>query len=374
VTNFRAILRCLLSCLVIFLWVNVFYGSLKALEGLTAAEKQVVIDTDLGVLIMEVYPQDAPNHVATFQQRIRDGFYIGTAFHMAIPWAIVQGGDPLTRDPTNRESYGMGGLGELDREANDIRHLAGTVSAVLVPGKPNSGGSQFFICVTDQLQLDGKYTPFGRVVEGLETLEKISHIPTDTQQSLVQRIEITRTYERDRPPPPQIPFFDTPVEELKKKSVTIATELGEIEIRFFPEEAPEHVRQFLRFSEIGLYKGTEIHRVVPEFVIQGGSIATRKPRPTRTDMVYVKPLKGEFSNRKHLRGIVSMARGDDPDSGLDSFFIVLAPSPGLDGNYSVFGEVIRGIETVDGISQVPTRGGEPISPVYIQDIRIHTSP
>ena len=125
---------------------------------------------------------------------------------------------------------------------------------------------------------------------------------------------------------------------------------------------------------MGLYKGTEIHRVVPGFVIQGGSIATRKLRPTRADMVYVQPLKGEFSNRKHIRGVVSMARGDDPDSGLDSFFIVLSPSPGLDGNYSVFGEVVRGIETVDGISQVPTRGETPIFPIYIQDIRVHTFP
>lgn len=370
-TNYRTIFRGLLFLATISSGGERLCGDLKALQVLTPAKKQVVLDTDLGVFVVEVYPQDAPNHVEIFQQRIRDNFYVGTTFHMAIPWAIVQGGDPLTRDPTNRESYGMGGLGELDREVNAIRHRAGTVSAVLVPGKPNSAGSQFFICVTDQFQLDGKYTPFGRVVEGMETLEKISNIPTDTQKMLVQRIEITRTYERDRP---QIPFLDTPVEELKKKSVTIATKLGEIEIRFFPEEAPEHVRQFLRFSEMGLYKGTEIHRVVPGFVIQGGSIATRKLRPTRADMVYVQPLKGEFSNRKHIRGVVSMARGDDPDSGLDSFFIVLSPSPGLDGNYSVFGEVVRGIETVDGISQVPTRGETPIFPIYIQDIRVHTFP
>lgn len=370
-TNYRTIFRGLLFLATISSGGERLCGDLKALQVLTPAKKQVVLDTDLGVFVVEVYPQDAPNHVEIFQQRIRDNFYVGTTFHMAIPWAIVQGGDPLTRDPTNRESYGMGGLGALDREVNAIRHRAGTVSAVLVPGKPNSAGSQFFICVTDQFQLDGKYTPFGRVVEGMETLEKISNIPTDTQKMLVQRIEITRTYERDRP---QIPFLDTPVEELKKKSVTIATKLGEIEIRFFPEEAPEHVRQFLRFSEMGLYKGTEIHRVVPGFVIQGGSIATRKLRPTRADMVYVQPLKGEFSNRKHIRGVVSMARGDDPDSGLDSFFIVLSPSPGLDGNYSVFGEVVRGIETVDGISQVPTRGETPIFPIYIQDIRVHTFP
>ena len=373
-TNYRAIFWCLLFSAILFSGVDALCGDLKAPEVLTTARKQVVVDTDLGVLILEMYPQDAPNHVAIFQQRIRGNFYVGTTFHMAIPWAIVQGGDPLTRDSTNRESYGMGGLGELDREVNAIRHLAGTVSAVLVPGKPNSAGAQFFICVTDQLQLDGKYTPFGRVVEGMETLEKISNISTNTQQMLTQRIEITRTYERDRPARPQIPFLHTPVEELKKKRVTLTTQLGEIEIRLFPEEAPEHVRQFLRFSEIGLYKGTEIHRVIPRFVIQGGSIATRKPRPTRTDMVHVKPLKGEFSNRKHIRGIVSMARGDDPDSGLDSFFIVLSPSPGLDGIYSVFGEVVRGIETVDGISQVPTRGETPISPIYIQDVRVRTSP
>ena len=319
---------------------------------------------------MEVFPGVAPNHVSRFLERIRADFYVGTTFHAAIPLAIVQGGDPLTRDPANRDRYGTGGLMELEQEFSAWPHLQGTVSSVLVPDNPDSAGSQFFICVTDQPQLDGHYTVFGRIVEGFEVLETISNLPTDGQKKLIERVQITATHERDRPPPPRVPFVDTPAQELANYTVVLGTELGEIEIQLFPEDAPEHVRQFLRFSELGLYTGTRFHRVVPDFVIQGGSLGTRKEPVSREHARYVRPLPPEFNKRKHVRGIVSMARGEDPGSGVDSFFIVLAPSPGLDGNYTVFGQVVQGIETVDGISQIPTRGETPILPITIQNVRL----
>ncbi len=328
------------------------------------------METTLGALIMEVFPEVAPNHVSRFLERIRGGFYVGTAFHAAIPLAIVQGGDPLTRDPANRDRSGTGGFMELKQEFSEWSHLRGTVSSVLVPGNPDSAGSQFFICVSDQPQLDGNYTVFGRVVEGFDVLETISNLPTDGQKILIERVRITATYERDRPPPPRVPFLDTPAGELANYTVVLGTELGEIEIGFFPEYAPQHVRQFLRFSELELYTGTRFHRVIPGFVIQGGSLGTRKEPVPREHSRYVRPLQPEFSKKKHVRGIVSMARGEDPGSGVDSFFIVLAPAPALDGSYTVFGQVVEGIETVDGISQIPTRGETPILPITIQDVRV----
>ena len=172
------------------------------------------------------------------------------------------------------------------------------------------------------------------------------------------------------PPRARVPFADTPADQLANYTVVLGTELGEIEIGFFPEDAPEHVRQFLRFSELGLYTGTRFHRVVPDFVIQGGSIRTRKEPVSREHARHVRPLQPEFNKRKHVRGIVSMARGEDPASGVDSFFIVLAPTPALDESYTVFGQVVQGIETVDGISQIPTRGETPIVPIIIQDVRL----
>jgi peptidyl-prolyl cis-trans isomerase B (cyclophilin B) len=150
----------------------------------------------------------------------------------------------------------------------------------------------------------------------------------------------------------------------------VSTNLGDFVIHFFPDSASENVRRFLRFSELGLYDGTLFHRVVPGFVVQGGAIFTRKEPLESKYADLIVPVKGEFSFRKHVRGIVSMARGEDPDSAVDSFFIVLDHQESLDGKYSVFGEVVRGIDTVDGISQAPVLGEKPISDIRIERITV----
>ncbi len=331
---------------------------------------QVVLRTSRGDLVIELFPQAAPRHANAFLERVQDGAYLGTAFHRAIPGGIIQGGDPLSRDPARREGWGTGGLFQLPFEASSVSHTRGTISAVLVPGELNSGGSQFFICVTDQTQLDGQYTAFGRVVEGLEIVEQISLLPTDSEQRLLERVEIQETFLRKRPPPEELPFSNTPIEELERYRVLLRTNLGELELSFFPASAPEHVRQFLRFAELGIYEGTTFHRVVPGFVIQGGSAGSRTPPLPQKLARHLKPLKAEFNQRKHLPGIVSMARSDDPDSAVDSFFIVLAANPNLDGKYTVFGQVTRGMEVVEGIGQVPTRGETPIVPVRIESVSL----
>jgi peptidylprolyl isomerase len=165
----------------------------------TTGDKQVVLETQAGVIVLEVFPEKAPRHVDAFLRRIRHQEYVGTTFHRAIPFGIIQGGDPLTKDPSKRDLYGTGGLFELSNEFNDVSHTRGTVSAVLVPNNRDSAGSQFFICVTDQVQLDGRYTAFGQVTEGMDVVEKISQLSTDPKQRILERVEIERTYERDRP-------------------------------------------------------------------------------------------------------------------------------------------------------------------------------
>ncbi len=167
--------------------VNLCLGALavsQAEQVPAPAAQQVVLETSIGTIVMEVFPEAAPNHVKKFLERVGNGFYVGTTFHRAVPMGIIQGGDPLSRDPKKRAQYGTGGLNELKREPNQISHARGTVSAVLIPGKADSAGSQFFICVTDQKQLDGQFTAFGRVVEGMEVVEKISQLPTDKDQSI----------------------------------------------------------------------------------------------------------------------------------------------------------------------------------------------
>src|SRR5262245_16445619 len=113
---------------------------------------QAVFDTSAGQFIIEFYPSEAPTHVRQFIELARQGFYNGTTFHGMVAHGIVQAGDPETKDPSARAKYGTGGF-KMGRtpELSTIPFAQGTVVTTLLPGEPNSGGSQFFICVTDQL-------------------------------------------------------------------------------------------------------------------------------------------------------------------------------------------------------------------------------
>lgn len=131
----------------------------------------------------------------------------------------------------------------------------------------------------------------------------------------------------------------------------ITTRHGEIVIKFNPDVAPKHVESFKKLAGQGFYDGTIFHRVIPGFMIQGGD-------PNTKDLNKVSSygtggpgysVPAEFSSLKHLRGIVSAARSQDPNSAGSQFFIVVKDSPWLDGQYSVFGEVISGMEVADKI-------------------------
>jgi peptidyl-prolyl cis-trans isomerase B (cyclophilin B) len=125
--------------------------------------KQAVLETTHGTIVLDLLPDAAPNHVAHFVTRAREGAYDGTTFHRVIAMGIIQGGDPISKDPAQAAKYGTGGLNELRFEPNSEKHSRGAVSAVLVPGRRDSAGSQFFICITDQAALDGQYTVFARL-------------------------------------------------------------------------------------------------------------------------------------------------------------------------------------------------------------------
>src|SRR5687768_1308220 len=111
--------------------------------------KQAVIDTDLGAIVIDLLADAAPNHVGFFIKNAQDGTYTGTTFHRVVRQGIVQGGDPLTKDPSKVDSYGTGGFGMLRAERNTEKNTRGAVSAVVGAGNPDSGGTQFFICVAD---------------------------------------------------------------------------------------------------------------------------------------------------------------------------------------------------------------------------------
>ncbi len=138
--------------------------------------------------------------------------------------------------------------------------------------------------------------------------------------------------------------------------VTLHTTQGDIVLRFFEDKAPEHVKNFLTHSKREYFNGSAFHRVIPGFMIQGGDPNTKPNatgRPGTGGYSYKGPgtmLEAEFNDTKHVRGILSMARGGDPNSAGSQFFIMHRNSPHLDGKYTAFGEVIDGIEVVDLIA------------------------
>jgi len=141
--------------------------------------------------------------------------------------------------------------------------------------------------------------------------------------------------------------------------VIIKTDFGDIKFSLLPDIAPETVRNFSELAKSGFYNGTLFHRVIPGFMIQGGDPNTKNPDKSMWGQGgpgY--NLKAEFSSRSHLRGIVSMARSTDPDSAGSQFFVVTSDSTFLDKQYTVFGEVVEGMEVADKIVNLPRDGND----------------
>ena len=146
-------------------------------------------------------------------------------------------------------------------------------------------------------------------------------------------------------------------EEIKKMAETravIETKFGNIELKFFPDVAPNHVNNFIELAKKGFYDGTTFHRVIPGFMIQGGDPNSKNADKATHGMGgpgYT--VKAEFNSRPHKRGILSMARAADPNSAGSQFFICVADAPFLDRQYTVFGEVVSGMDVVDKIVSQP---------------------
>lgn len=339
---------------------------------LTPAEmtnKQAVVETTEGTFVIDLRPDLAPNHVGYFMEQATKGAYSGTIFHRVILRGLIQGGDPLSKDPAKAKLYGTGGLGVLKAEIGAEKHTRGAVSAVLQPNKPDSAGSQFFVCASDQPTLDGKYTIFGRVAEGMDVVQKISEAPAGSDGRPHARIEIRSVTIRDTPPPEPEPFATEPPATLAQYRAVLETSLGHVTIEFFPDKAPEHVRAFLRMAAGSVFDGTSFHRVVRGFVVQTGWLPTRSPL-TEKQQKLVRPLQPEFNDTHHVKGILSMARGDDPDSATTSFFIVTGDAASLDGKYTAFGRVVEGLAVIDAIEQAPLEGEAPVNRIDLKSVRI----
>jgi peptidyl-prolyl cis-trans isomerase B (cyclophilin B) len=330
--------------------------------------KQAVIETSVGTMVMDLLADAAPNHVALFVKTATEGGYDGTIFHRVVRQGIIQGGDPLTKDPAATDRYGTGGLSLLKAEPSGEKHTRGAVSAVLIPNRPDSAGTQFFVCIIDQPTLDGQYTVFARVVEGILVAQKISEVATDDKGAPVERVEMKRVTIREKPAPTAEPFAAATVEELARLRAVLHTSMGDITIVFMPDKAPEHVRNFLRLASSGVYDGTSWHRVVKGFVIQTGHMPTRREPLNERQQQYVRDLKAEFNDHAHDLGTVSMARLAEPDTASTSFFIVTARAAALDNRYTAFGRVIEGIEVVQRIEASAVNGETPIERIELEKV------
>jgi peptidyl-prolyl cis-trans isomerase B (cyclophilin B) len=151
---------------------------------------------------------------------------------------------------------------------------------------------------------------------------------------------------------------------------TIKTEFGDITVEFYSDDAPKTVENFKKLAKIGFYDGLIFHRIVPGFVIQGGDPNT-KQLSNKVKWGTGGPgwnVKAEFNKNTHSRGILSMARSQDPDSAGSQFFIILKDSKFLDGKYTVFGKVISGMDIVDKIAAIRTDSTD--APIDIEQAKM----
>lgn len=165
---------------------------------------------------------------------------------------------------------------------------------------------------------------------------------------------------------------EKPMSYYENKVAELHTSAGQINIRFFPGDAPNHVKNFIDLAEKGFYNGTKFHRVIPGFMIQGGDPNTKAGDPNTWGTGGAENnLKAEFNARTHKRGIVSMARAQHPDSASSQFFIVVADSTFLDRQYTVFGEVTKGMDVADKIVAAPRGANDrPNDPTTITNVVI----
>jgi len=164
--------------------------------------------------------------------------------------------------------------------------------------------------------------------------------------------------------------------EPDKEVAVLQTSLGKIVLELFPGAAPKHVKNFKQLSRSGFYNGTKFHRVIPGFMIQGGD-PNSKDNDRSNDGTGNSGTKvpAEFTSIPHKRGILSMARSNDPNSASCQFFIVVKDSNFLDNNYSVFGRVIEGMDVADKIVNVKRDDRDnPLTAVTIQKITIEARP
>lgn len=343
-----------------------------------------------GTIVVELYPDVAPITVENFINLAESGFYDGLTFHRVIQGFMIQGGDPKG-DGTGGSENTITGEFSANGIANTLKHTKGVISMARSDDK-NSASSQFFICHATSAHLNGQYAGFGKVIDGMDVVDKIAVVETDSNDKPVKKIVMEKVVVDKNEVSGDPTSGDTSDDQnddsnngasdiLDSDDVTIDTSsaipvtmkvkgYGTIKLELYPDIAPITVQNFVDLASKGFYDGLIFHRVIKDFMVQGGD-------PEGTGMGGSdKNIKGEFSangvanSLSHKRGVISMARAAySYDSASSQFFICHADSLLLDGQYAAFGKVTEGIEVVDAIASVATDSNDkPTSDVIIESV------
>ncbi len=190
-------MRYAFSVVLLFLLVNNSQAFLEKSRSRTFSKQEIermkqttaVLETKFGDITLRFFPEVAPKHVNSFIELASSGFYDGTTFHRVVPGFVIQGGDPNSKSE-DRSKHGAGGPGyTLEAEFSNHLHKRGTLSMARA-ANPDSAGSQFFICVADAAFLDGQYTVFGEVTEGMDVVDEIVAQPRDSGDNPNERVEM----------------------------------------------------------------------------------------------------------------------------------------------------------------------------------------
>ena len=342
-------------------------NSLDSLDSLDSLE--AVLDTSLGQIVIEFFPKDAPRHVEYFVSKAREGAYDGTTFFQLVKDGLIQGGDPLTKNPGAKASYGTGGLkAGVPDEINKNRHSTGAVSAVLqgkrgAPGEVEQGssGMQFFIVVGGQPQLDKKFSIFARVVEGMDVAARISEQPATRTGAASERIEIKKVTIRDKTPT---------LDQMKSMHAVIETSLGNLKLEFTPEGAPNATRTFIRYVRAGLYDGTAFYRVSQKYYLEAGQLADwPQDSPNRKRLLSLWESPFEPNTVKQVRGTASLRQMQGATTAWD-FYIISRDNPSLEGKDAPFAKVVEGLDVLDKIAASDVDGDKPKQRIEIKKVTI----
>ena len=365
-----------------------------------------------GDIVVELRPDVAPETVANFKKLVGEGFYDGLTFHRIIKGFMIQGGDP-SGDGTGGSKDKITGEFASNGITNNLSHTRGVISMARRGDDNNSASSQFFICdsSTYVTSLDGYYAAFGYVIEGMETVDSIASVKvTASNNKPLEDVVIKKAYfvnPKEGVTPPDAsdvvipetsaPSSDSGASDSNVNMIAISAEInsksnldfvvtdevseyvrisvqghGDIVVKLRADIAPITVANFQKLVGESFYDGLTFHRVIRNFMIQGGD-PNGNGSGGSDEMI-----KGEFSangvanDLLHIRGVISMARRSYPlDSASSQFFICDVASSHLDGSYAAFGYVVAGMDVVDSIAavEVSASNNMPTTPVVIDSIR-----